>query len=207
MQREKRQGKFPLKIANEMKDQSPEDQIKEAVKILKKGGIVIFPTDTVYGIGCRFDDKDAISRLYKIKKTPESQPFPILVFDLSQVEKLAVINKTGEELIKKYWPGALTIVLQSKGGKNKIGFRMPDSSLIKSIIDGVGEPLIGTSANFHGSRAPRSYGEIDPDFIKLADFVLKGECQLEMESTVVDAIGDVPKILRQGAVKLTVYLN
>ena len=185
-----------------MKDQSPEDQIKEAVKILKKGGIVIFPTDTVYGIGCCFDDKDAISRLYKIKKTPESQPFPILVSDLSQVEKLAVINKTGEELIKKYWPGALTIVLQSKEGKNKIGFRMPDSALIKSIIDGVGEPLIGTSANFHGSRAPRSYGEIDPDFIKLADFVLKGECQLEMESTVIDATVDPPKVLRQGAIKL-----
>ncbi|HLA03998.1 MAG TPA: L-threonylcarbamoyladenylate synthase [Patescibacteria group bacterium] len=198
----KRIGKFPLKIANDMKDQSPEDQIKEAVKILKKGGIVIFPTDTVYGIGCRFDDKDAISRLYKIKKTPESQPFPILVSDLSQVEKLAVINKTGEELIKKYWPGALTIVLQSKEGKNKIGFRMPDSALIKSIIDGVGEPLIGTSANFHGSRAPRSYGEIDPDFIKLADFVLKGECQLEMESTVIDATVDPPKVLRQGAIKL-----
>ena len=185
-----------------MKDQSPEDQIKEAVKILKKGGIVIFPTDTVYGIGCRFDDKDAISRLYKIKKTPESQPFPILVSDLSQVEKLAVINKTGEELIKKYWPGALTIVLQSKEGKNKIGFRMPDSALIKSIIDGLGEPIIGTSANFHGSRAPNSYEKLDSTFIKLADFVLRGECQLGIESTVVDATIDYPEVLRDGAIKL-----
>ena len=79
-----------------MPGQPPEDQIEKAVKILKKGGIVIFPTDTVYGIGCCFDDKDAISRLYKIKKSPSSQPFPILVSDLSQVEKLAVINKTGE---------------------------------------------------------------------------------------------------------------
>src|SRR3990167_3063695 len=158
-----------------MPGQPPEDQIEKAVKILKKGGIVIFPTDTVYGIGCRFDDKDAISRLYKIKKTPDSQPFPILVFDLSQVEKLAVINKTGEELIKKYWPGALTIVLQSKGGKNKIGYRMPSSAFIKSIIDGVGEPIIGTSANFHGSVAPKSYEELDSDFAKLADFVVKGK--------------------------------
>ena len=79
-----------------MPGQPPEDQIEKAVKILKKGGIVIFPTDTVYGIGCCFDDKDAISRLYKIKKTSIGQPFPILVSDLSQVEKLAVINKTGE---------------------------------------------------------------------------------------------------------------
>ena len=111
-----------------MKDQSPEDQIKEAIAVLKKGGIVIFPTDTVYGIGCRFDDKDAISRLYKIKKTPTGQPFPILVTKLSQVEDLAIINKAGAELIKKYWPGALTIILQSKKGKEKIGSRMPYSS-------------------------------------------------------------------------------
>src|SRR3990172_8598278 len=152
-----------------MKDQLPEDQIKEAVKILKKGGIVIFPTDTVYGICCRFDDKDAISRLYKIKKTPVTQPFPILVSDLSKVEKLAVINKTGEELIKKYWPGALTIILKSKKGIEKIGFRMPDSPLIKSLIDGVGMPITGTSANFHGSCAPKSYEELDSVFIKLAD--------------------------------------
>src|SRR3989344_9007440 len=146
-------GKFPSKTENNMQGQSPGDQIKEAIAVLKKGGIVIFPTDTVYGIGCRFDDKDAIARLYKIKKTPDGQQFPILVSNLNQVEELAVINKTGEELIKKYWPGALTIILKSKNGIEKIGFRMPDSSLVKLLIDGLGEPLIGTSANFHGSRA------------------------------------------------------
>ena len=176
--------------------------LEKAIAVLKKGGIVIFPTDTVYGIGCRFDDKDAIDRLYKIKKTPSGQPLPILVSDLSQVEELAVINKTGEELIKKYWPGALTIILQSKKGKEKIGFRMPDSSLVRSLIDGVGEPIIGTSANFHGFQAPKSYEELDSAFINLADFVLKGECKLGKESTVVDATGDVPNILRQGAIKI-----
>ena len=185
-----------------MQGQSSGDQIKEAIAVLKKGGIVIFPTDTVYGIGCRFDDKEVISRLYKIKKTPTGQPFPILVTKLSQVEDLASINKTAEELIKKLWPGALTIILQSKKNKEKIGFRMPDSSLVRSIISGVGVPVIGTSANFHGFQAPKSYKELDSDFIKLSDFVLKGECQLGMESTVVDATGDVPKVLRQGVITL-----
>ena len=185
-----------------MPSQKSEDQIKKAIAILRKGGIVIFPTDTVYGIGCRFDDKEVVSRLYKIKKTPDGQQFPILVSNLNQVEELAVINKTGEELIKKYWPGALTIILKSKNGIEKIGFRMPDSALIKSIIDGLGEPIIGTSANFHGSRAPKSYEELDLDFIKLADFVVAGKCQLGIESTVVDATGDVPKVLRQGVITL-----
>src|SRR3989344_3885958 len=176
--------------------------LEKAIAVLKKGGIVIFPTDTVYGIGCLFDNPKAVDRIYEIKKTPTNQPFPILVSNLSQVEDLAVINKTGEGIIKKYWPGALTIVLDSKNGKEKIGFRMPDSALIKSIIDGVGMPLIGTSANLHGSDAPKSYEELDSDFAKLADFVLEGKCQLGAESTVVDATGDVPDILRQGAIKL-----
>ena len=176
--------------------------LEKAIAVLKKGGIVIFPTDTVYGIGCRFDDKDAIDRLYKIKKTPSGQPLPILVSDLSQVEKLAVINKTGEGIIKKYWPAALTVILESKYGKEKIGFRMPDSELVRSLIDGLGEPLIGTSANFHGSRAPKSYDELDAGFTKLANFVLKGGCQLGMESTVVDATVNPPKILRKGAITL-----
>ena len=186
-----------------MPDQSKEEQIKKAVRILKSGGIVIFPTDTVYGIGCRYDHKVAVSRLYKIKKSPASQPFPILVSNLDHVKDLAIINKKGEELMKKYWPGALTIVLQSKKSQEKIGFRMPDSLLIKSLIDGVSIPAIGTSANFHGSKSPKSYEELDLDFTKLADFVLKGECQLGVESTVVDATVNPPKILRQGAVKLS----
>ena len=194
--------KFPSKIENNMLGQPPEDQIKKAIAVLKKGGIVIFPTDTVYGIGCRIDDKNAISRLYKIKKTPITQPFPLLVTKLNQVEKLAIINKTGEDLIKKFWPGSLTIVLQSKKSKEKIGFRMPDSSFVCSLIDGEGEPIIGTSANLHGYPTPKSYEELDSDIIKLADFVLKGECQLGVESTVVDVTSDVPKILRQGAIKL-----
>ena len=79
---------------------------------------------------------------------------------------------------------------------------MPDSSLVCSLIDGEGEPIIGTSANLHGYPTPKSYEELDSDIIKLADFVLKGECQLGVESTVVDATSDVPNILRQGAVKL-----
>lgn len=182
--------------------QSPVDQIEKAIAVLKKGGIVIFPTDTVYGVGCRLDDKRAVDRIYQIKNTPKTQPFPFLVSTADQLRQYAQVNKQAENLIKKYWPGALTIVLQSKKGKEKLGFRMPDSSLIKSLIDGVGEPIVGTSANFHRSNAPKSYEELDADFIKLADFVLKGECQLGMESTVVDATGNVPKILRQGAITL-----
>ena len=202
MQPATKPGKFPSRIENKMSGLSSKDQIKEAVEVLKNGGIVIFPTDTVYGIGCRFDDKDAVLHLSKIKKTPITQRFPVLVSTTDQVRKYAQVTKQAENLIKKYWPGALTIILKSKKSKEKIGFRMPNSSVVRALIDGVGIPIIGTSANFHGFDAPKSYEELDSGFIKLADFVLKGECQLGAESTVVDATFGPPKILRQGAIKL-----
>ena len=193
--------------------------LKKAAAILKAGGVVIFPTDTVYGIGCRFDDDSAISRIYRIKGTPKSQSFPVLVSDISQVKELARVTKTAEKLIGKYWPGGLTVVLPSRhpererrnysdssaapqNDTSKVGFRMPDSDLIRFFIKEVGVPLIGTSANFHNQKTPKSFDELNPNVAKLADFVIKGRCKLGIESTVVDATVTPPKILRQGVITL-----
>ena len=175
--------------------------LEEAARILKKGGVVIFPTDTVYGIGCRFDDSKAIDRIYKIKKTPRDQLFPVLVSSIDQVKKLAQVTKVAEKLITEYWPGALTIILPGLH-MEKIGIRMPDSILVLDLIGQVGVPIIGTSANFHGRVAPKSFNQLDPKFIKLADFVIKGKCKEGIGSTVIDATVNPPKILRKGAVKL-----
>ena len=183
-------------------EKSKSKEIEEAASILKNGGIIIFPTDTVYGIGCRSDNPSAINRLYHIKGTPKDQPFPILVSNTDQVAKLAKINNNAEKLMAKYWPGALTIILRSKKGASKIGFRMPDSNLVQSLIDKIGVPIIGTSANFHGKNTPSSFEELDPQFIKLADFTVKGKCQKGIESTVVDTTINPPKIIRQGAVDI-----
>lgn len=178
-----------------------EGPLKKAVEIFKKGGVVIFPTDTVYGIGCKFNDKEAIDRIYKIKKTPKNQKFPILVSSIGQVRKLAGVDKAAEKLIKKYWPGGLTIILPGIN-TGKIAFRMPNSELMLKLINKIGMPIIGTSANFHGKKAVLRFVDLDPKFIKLANFVLKGECQTGKESTVVDAVVNPPRILRQGAVKI-----
>ncbi|MBI2327739.1 threonylcarbamoyl-AMP synthase [Candidatus Curtissbacteria bacterium] len=190
--------------------------ISKAAQVLKAGGIVIFPTDTVYGIGCRYDDPKAIARLRQVKGTPKSQNFPILVSRISQVRKLAKIVPLAQKLIKKYWPGALTIILtglstysnpglkqlHKPGLPNKIGFRMPNSKLVLALIQKVGVPIVGTSANFHGHPTQSSYKQLDPELIKLADFVIKGQCQKGIESTVIDTTVNPPKILRQGAVQL-----
>lgn len=176
--------------------------LKKAANILQKGGVVIFPTDTVYGIGCRFDLPQAVDRVRQIKGTPREQNFPVLVASASQVGKIAQINPQAKKLIQMYWPGGLTVVMKLRKNKEKIGFRLPNSSLTRSLIRKVGVPVIGTSANFHGQPTPKSYKDLDPEFIKLADYVVKGKCLGGIESTVVDTTAHPPKILRQGAIKL-----
>jgi L-threonylcarbamoyladenylate synthase len=192
--------------------------LHKAASVLRRGGIVIFPTDTVYGIGCRFDDQKAIERLYQIKNAPKDQPFPILVSNINQVKQLAKVTGLAQKLIDKYWPGALTIIFPgsstySKPGSEqlcepglnteKIGFRMPNSKLVLDLINEVGVPIIGTSANFHDQKPPKSFVELDPRIIQLADFTIKGRCQKGIQSTVIDATSGPPKILRQGAIRIS----
>jgi L-threonylcarbamoyladenylate synthase len=180
-----------------------QDELSLAAKILKSGGIVIFPTDTVYGIGCRCDNGEAVDRIYKLKARPQDQPFPHLVSGTFQVEKMANITPLSKKFMDKYWPGALTIILDTKSGQ-KIGFRMPDNQDLLYIIDKVGVPIIGTSANFHTQPSPKSYGKLDPKLKGLADYVLKGQCEKGVESTVIDLTVNPPLILRRGAVKIKI---
>ncbi len=187
-------------------EKSKSKELGKTASILKSGGIVIFPTDTVYGIGCRFDDKKALNRLYEIKGTPKSQQFPILVSNLDQVRKIAKINRLAKRLMASYWPGALTIILSGKD-HNNYGFRMPDSALVKFLIDELKTPIIGTSANFHGQNTPKTYGELDKELRKLVDYTIKGDCKTQLESTVIDVTVNPPKILRKGAVIISDFKN
>lgn len=175
--------------------------IEKAQEVLKRGGIVIFPTDTVYGIGAIWTNSTAIERLHKIKGTPQHQSYPVLISNVGQAEQAAIVTPLAKNLISKYWPGALTIVLKEKDGVNKIGFRMPGSDTLRELIKGAGAPVIGTSANFHGEKTPKSFEEIDPSLLKMVDYCLEGECSGKTESTVVDASTEEIKILREGAVK------
>jgi L-threonylcarbamoyladenylate synthase len=191
------------------------NQIDEAVKILNQGGIVIFPTDTAFGIGCRIDDENATKRLFKIRKRPESQAIPILVSDLEMAKKY--VQEVSEDVINKlitpYWPGALTIVLKANkdrvpslisGGGETIGVRMPNHPTILEIIKEVRVPILGPSANFHGENTPFEFKDLDSQLISLVDYVVKGECLVKQASTVLDSTRTPWKILRQGAIKINI---
>lgn len=186
--------------------------IKKAIEVLKNGGIVIFPTDTAFGIGCRIDDEKAIRRLFDIRKRPLTQATPVLVSDLGMAKKYAATPEyVIERLIKLYWPGALTIVLPCKiekvptfvrGGGSNIGIRTPNHPVALEIIKGVGVPILGPSANFHGEKTPYRFEDLDKKLIKLVDYVIFGECTLKQQSTVIDCSVKPWKIIRQGAIRI-----
>ncbi len=189
------------------------DEIKKTIRILKNGGIVIFPTDTAFGIGCRMDDEKAVERLFEIRKRPQDQPVPVLVDSIDMIRNyVQVIDKDVEEkLMKNYWPGGLTIVLPAKtdkvpnlvrGGGSSIGVRMPDHETILEIIKHVAVPVLGPSANFHGEQTPFVFSQLSKELISKVDYVVNGECIVKKPSTVIDCTVSPWKILREGAIKL-----
>ncbi len=186
--------------------------MNHAVDILNTGGIVIFPTDTAFGIGCRIDNHAAVDRLCNIRHRPATQPMPVLVHSVSSA--LAYLDSPSDivrRFMREYWPGALTIVAPCKknliyspirGGGKTIGLRMPNHPTILKIIEAVGVPVLGPSANFHGEPTPYSVDDLNPKLVGLVDYVVAGECTVKQASTVVDCSMNPYKIIRQGAVKL-----
>lgn len=191
------------------------DQIQKAVEVLKEGGIVIFPTDTAFGIGCRIDNEDSIKRLFKIRNRPINQASPVLVsgLDMALSYLKDVPQDVIEKLINVYWPGALTVVLNCKkdkvpelvrGGGENLGVRMPDLSITLDIIKEINIPILGPSANFHNDKTPYELKDLDKNLIKLVDYVVEGQCKLKMASTVIDCTKKPWEILRKGALEVNI---
>lgn len=183
--------------------------LNKAIKIVNEGGIIIYPTDTAFGMGCRIDDEKAIKKIYEIRKRPKEKAMPVLFDSVDQVKDYILpFDEKVENLMKKYWPGALTLVLPSRlekvpevvrGGKNTLGIRIPDHELTLALIKGVGVPIIGTSANFAGEKTPFGLQGLDKGLIKLVDFVLEGKTKGGMRSSTVVDCSVLPfQIIRQG---------
>lgn len=191
------------------------EEIKKAVAILKSGGVGVFPTDTAYGVGCRIDNKSAVDWLFEVKKRPKDMAVPVLVNSVNMAKGYIDESFLDSfcELASQYWPGGLTIVVKVKkeliyvlvrGGGGTVGFRMADSQVVEGLIEGVGVPIIGTSANFYGKETAFSFEELNPEFIEIVDFVIKGECKLKKPSTVVDITSQPYKLIRKGAVEVKI---
>ena len=186
--------------------------IGEAAGILRNGGIVAFPTETVYGIGARAYDEQAVRRIFAIKGRPNNNPLIVHVASIEQVDTLvADIPESAKNLMATFWPGPLTIVLPSSarvpkvvtGGLTTVAVRMPDHPVASTLIRLLGEPIAAPSANRSGRPSPTHVEHVRRDVGEDVDMVLDGgTCRIGLESTVIDMSTDIPCILRSGAITI-----
>lgn len=180
--------------------------LDSAVEAFLKGEIGVFPTDTVWGVGCILNSEKAIKRLYKIKKRDFKKPTAVLVASLEQAKELGKFDEKAERLARKYWPGGLTLVLPISPPRcfySKIGLRVPDHDLLLKILQKTG-PIAATSANFTGETAPIKRKEIREKFLKEVDFLIESKEPKEGQaSTVVDITVRPFKVLREGVINLS----
>ncbi len=175
-------------------------ELEEAASLIASGGLVIVPTETVYGIAANALDTEAVRKLYDIKKRPSGKPFSILVNGSAQMELLsAVVPLQAYKLVSRFWPGPLTLVLKSaKGGT--VGMRMPDHRVALALLEYAGVPVACPSANLSGDKPPVKCGEALSDLDGLVEMAVdSGPCRIARESSVVDLSGGEARVLREGA--------
>jgi tRNA threonylcarbamoyl adenosine modification protein (Sua5/YciO/YrdC/YwlC family) len=179
-----------------------EDYIREAAHILNRGGLVIIPTETVYGIAANMLNKNTIQRLCSIKNRPKDKPFSLHIDKKEKIEDFAHDIPIGAyKLMDKFWPGPLTLVLKAKN-HNTIAIRMPDHEIALRLISLAGVPVVCPSANISGRPAPVNFPDAIKDLEGLVDFAIDaGTTRLQVESSVVDFTVQPQQILREGAIK------
>lgn len=184
-------------------------QAQEIVEVFRAGGVVIFPTDTVWGIGAFVESDVGVRKLYSLKQRDLSKPTALLVGSLSQALEYGVFSESQVEAVARYWPGGLTAVVASKkplfpwllNENGGVGIRWPKSSLLEDVTQMLGGGVVTASANVSGGHTPVSFMEIDEDLLTHADYVVNEQRPLSgISSTVVDLMSSEPRILRQGAV-------
>lgn len=182
--------------------QIKDDYIREAAHVIKSGGLVIIPTETVYGIAASMLNQKAVERLYEIKKRPKDKLFSVHLSRKDKVEDFAKMIPIGAyKLIDKFWPGPLTLILKAiKGGT--VGLRMPDNEIALRVIGEAHDPVVCPSANLSDNPAPVDFEEAIKDLDGLVDFAIDaGQTKLGLESSIVDLTTDKPLIVRIGAIK------
>lgn len=185
--------------------------ISKCASLVKAGGVIVFPTDTIYGIGCDPYNDSAVARIFMIKGRDEKKPLPVLTYGIREAEKIVSLGKAGRILAQKFWPGALTIVSsiidhrispRVAAGSASLAVRVPSNNCILSVLKHC-KFLVGTSANLSGEKSLKSAREVIDSPLDGFDILLDGGAvDGGVESTIIDInVEAKPRILREGAIK------
>ena len=186
------------------------ENIKLAGRVIAEGGLVAFPTETVYGLGANALDPDAVKRVYEAKGRPSDNPMIVHISRASDIGQLTrMLSPDIVNVIDNFWPGPLTIVVKRKpnvpltttGGLETVGVRLPDNKIARDLIEASGVPIAAPSANLSGKPSPTKVEHVIEDLDGKVDIILKGDdCRVGIESTVLDMSGDELMILRPGLI-------
>ena len=185
------------------------EELKKAAEAIKKGGLVAFPTETVYGLGADALNKNAVKKIFEVKKRPLDNPLIVHISSLDEIHRIAELNPIAKKLIDAFFPGPLTVVMKKKeivpdettGGLKTVAVRMPDHKIALRLIEYSETPIAAPSANIAGRPSPTRAEHVIEDLFGKVDVIVDGgETQIGLESTVVDTTTYPVKILRPGAV-------
>ncbi|TDB62974.1 L-threonylcarbamoyladenylate synthase [Photorhabdus khanii] len=190
--------------------------IAQSVDVFKKGGVVVYPTDSGYAIGCHLEDKDSMTRICRIRQLDSSHNFTLVCRDLSEISTYAYVDNSAFRLIKNNTPGNYTFILRAtkevprrlmNDKRKTIGLRVPSNPIALALLEQVGEPLMSTSLILPGN----DFAESDPEEIKdnlgkLVDLIIHGGYLGQQPTTVIDLTEDTPVVIREGAGNVTPFL-
>ena len=185
-------------------------RVDDVVRVLRNGGVVAIPTDTVYGLAAAFDDDDAVERLFRIKGRPANLAIPLLIDCANSVNRyVSSVPESFWSLANAFWPGQLTIVMRKSdlvserltAGRNTVGLRVPDHRLPRHLSKSLGRAITGTSANLSGSPSLATASEVEEQLGSAVDLIVDGGAtSAPISSTVVDLSGETPTIVREGRI-------
>ena len=191
----------------EINSENPQARlITQVVAILKQGGIIAYPTDTTYGIGCSILNKKALERIYQIKQRERNKPLSFICSDLSEVSRYAQVSNFSFKTMKRFLPGPYTFVLEASRivpdllmtRQKTVGIRVPDNAICLAIVRELGHPIVTTSANLSGEEPLGDPFLVDEELGNQLELIVDGGILTADVSSVVSLVGDHPVVLRQG---------
>jgi len=180
--------------------------VRRVADVLQQGGVIAYPTDTIYGIGCDIFNKKGVKKIFQIKQRDARKPFSFICSDLSEVANYARVSNFAFKLMKRHLPGPYTFVLEATRvvpdllvtRQKTVGIRIPDNPIVAAIVKELGHPLVTTSANLSGDEILQTPEDIEEQLGKKLDLVVGGETLTGGPSTVISLLDDRPEVLRLG---------
>jgi L-threonylcarbamoyladenylate synthase len=186
-----------------------QQQIRKALETLRSGGLIAYPTDTVYGLGADATNEDAVRKVFRVKSRPLTMALPILLADMDMLHAATQeLPDSVSPLAERFWPGALTLIVRKSllipdivtAGAPTVAVRIPNHPTPRALAKGLGKPLVGTSANRSGQPSETTAHAVQAQLRGDVDIVVSGQCKGGVESTILDLTQRPPRIVRAGPV-------